>query len=380
MSQDTLNQTRLADIRTAIGYDIVRCDNFIFGVQGMFTFPTGNRPEGEYLFEPIIGNGHHWEVGGAFRMHAMPWCSDEGDKQLIFSADASVLHLFAARQRRTFDLKGKPLSRYMLIERLGTPISNNLKGGGTAPSAQFQTEFLPVANLTNICINANSSVQAEITAMATFVCDSFSWDIGYNFWARSCEKISLSMATPFEKNDKWALKGDAHVFGYDRGAAGAGPLVGAVALSATQNDATITGGTNFTTDRTVAEAILNPGVDNPRNATGDGAGGANDHPLSAEPNNAALTIQTSLNPVFIRVSDIDVCERKTRGLSSSLFTHFSYIWKERTGWIPYLGIGGEIEFAHNSSSCADTCSTNCDSCITCAVSQWSVWLKGGMTF
>ena len=377
MTQDTLNQTRLADIRLAIGYDFVQSDHLLLGLHGLITAPTGNRPEGEYLFEPIIGNGHHWELGAGVQLYGLPWCSDDQDKQIIFSLNADFMHLFSARQRRTFDLQNKPFSRYMLIEKLTTPITNNLKGNDVTPSAQFKTEFLPVANLTNLCIKASSSLQAEITAMSTFVCDNFSWDIGYNFWFRCCEKISLRSVTAFENNSKWALKGDAHVFGYDRGAAGAGPLVGAVALSATQHHATITSGTNFTADHTVAQAILNPGVDNAQNSTGDGAGGANNNPLSAEPFDMALTIQTSVNPIFLSVCDLDVCTPKTSGLSNSLFTHFSYTWSERPEWIPYLGLGGQVEFAHNESSCSTDA---CDSCLSCAISQWAVWLKGGMTF
>ena len=377
MSQTNLNQTRLADFRAVIGYDIVHKDNFIFGFQGLITGPTGNRPEGEFLFEPIIGSGHHWELGGSLRFHAMPWKSEDEEKEIIFSADLSLMHLFASKQRRTFDLKGKPFSRYMLAERLGTPLNNNLKGNGTAPSAQFQNEFAPIANLSNVGVEVSATIQAELTAMLTFVCDHFSWDVGYNFWARTCENLKLRGPHEFENNTQWALKGDSHVFGFDRGAAGAGPLAGAVALSATQNGATINAGQNFTANRTVAQAILNPGVDNPQNATGDGSGGSADNPLSAEPNAASLSIQTSINPVFISSRDIDVCERRSSGMSSKLFTHFSYAWKERKNWIPYLGIGGEAEFHHNSSN---KCEQACDQCISCAISQWGVWIKGGMTF
>ncbi len=378
MSQNNLNQTRLADLRAAIGYDFIHKDQFIFGIQGIITGPTGNRPEGEFFFEPIIGNGHHWELGASFQTIGVPWRSEDEEKQIILSANLNLMHLFASRQRGTFDLKGKPFSRYMLIERLGTPIQDNLKGNGTPPSAQFRNEFTPVANLSNLCVEVSATIQAELTGMLTLVCDNFSWDVGYNFWARTCENIKLRSVSAFENNSKWALKGDAHVFGFDRGAAGADPLVGAIALSATQNNATIKSGTNFTANRTIAQAIINPGIDNPQNATGDATGGTNDHALSAEPNDESLTIQTSVDPIFIASTDIDVCERRTRGLSSKLFTHFSYAWRKRKNWVPYLGIGGEAEFNHNAT---DNCKNDaCDSCISCALSQWGVWIKGGMTF
>lgn len=378
ISQDGENQTRLADIRFVLGYDCIHKDRFLFGFQGLINAPTGNRPEGEYLFEPIIGNGHHWEVGASARLHGIPWKSKDEEKEIIFTADLSLMHLFASRQRRTFDLKNKPFSRYMLAERMGTTIKNNLQGDGTAPSAQFRNEFAPVANLSNVCVEVSATIQAELTAMMTLVCDNFSWDFGYNFWARTCENLKLRETSVFENNTTWALKGDSHVFGFDRGAAGAGPLAGAVGLSATQNNATIHAGQNFTSDRTVAQAILNPGINNPKNATGDGSGGASSNPLSAEPNDASLTIQTSINPVFISSTDLDVCERRSRGSSSKLFTNFSYAWKERKSWIPFIGIGGEAEFHHNGSG--TNCAEDCGNCISCAISQWGIWIKGGMTF
>lgn len=377
MSQTSRNQTRAADLRVVIGYEAIRKDRLLFGFQGLIAGPTGNRPKGKYFFEPIIGNGHHWELGGAVQTNGVAWRSQDEEKQLILSANASLMHLFASRQHRTFDLKGKQFSRYMLIERLGTPIRDNLKGNGTAPSAQFRNEFTPVANLSNLSVEVSATLQAELTAMLTFASKKCSWDLGYNFWARSCENIKLRDVSAFENNSKWALKGDAHVFGFDRGAAGAGPLVGAVALSATENKATIESGTNFTSDYTVAQAILNPGIDNPQNATGDASGGASDNPLSAEPNDATLTIRTSVNPIFISATDIDTCEQRTRGLSSKVFTHFNYTWADQDRWIPYLGIGGEAEFAHNSD---DYCDDTCNACISCALSQWGIWIKGGITF
>lgn len=377
MTVDTLNQTRLADLRTLIGYNFVRKDRLRIGLQGIMAAPVGNRPEGEYLFDPVIGNGHHWELGLGVTANGALWRSEDQEKQIIFSLDAKATHLFASRQLRTFDLKGKPFSRYMLAQRMGSPVVGNLKGGGTSATAQFMQEFLPVANLTKLCVDVSSNVQAEITALFTFVCDNFSWDLGYNFWARSCENFTLRGPNPFDNNSKWALKGDSHVYGYDRGAAAAGPLVGPVALSATQKNATINSGLNFTADTTVAQGRLNPNIDLAQNATGDASGGSSDNTLSAQPDVADTPIKTSIQPVFLTSDAIDLCEVTARGMSSTLFTHFSYQWKERTSWIPFIGIGGQAEFNHSSSS---NCDTDCSECVSCAISQWGIWLKGGMTF
>lgn len=379
MSSKRRNRTRIADLRVAVGYNFVREDRYQIAFQGLVSAPTGNRPEGIFLFEPIVGNGHHWEVGAGFAGSVTLWQSDDERKQLILFGDANLTHLFKGRQRRTFDLKNKPFSRYMLIEKMGTPITDNLQGNSTAPSAQFKHEFLPVANLSNISVDAKIPLQAEVTACLTFVGNNISWDLGYNFWGRTCEELRLRGLNPFDNNTQWALKGDAHVYGYDRGAAGAGPLVGAIPLSATQSTATIYSGNNFVSPNTVAQAILNPNIDHPRDATGDAANATANHPLSAEPNAASTSIKTSIDPVFLKNTDIDVCERKTSAMSSKLFTHISYTWDEGDDWTPYLGIGGQAEFGHHGN-CETTCSTSCERCIRCSLSQWAVWCKGGVTF
>ncbi len=376
ISNHQLTETRLADMRALFGYYFVRNDRFNLALQALITAPVGNRPEGEFIFEPTIGNGHHWEFGGSIFGNGILWQSADEQKQIIFTGDISMTHLFGARQKRVFDLDGKPFSRYMLIERLGTPITNNLKGNNSAPSAQFVNEFLPVANLTKLWVDSSITLQAEATALITFVCDHFSWDVGYNFWGITCEKLSLHGINPFENNSKWALKGDAQVFGFDRGATGAGPLVGAVALSATETSATITTGTNLVNGRTVAQALLNPAIDAPQNGTGDATGGSANHPLSAQPNANNTSIKTSIDPLFITSRAINVCERRVHGSSSKLFTHFNYTWLERSQWKPYIGIGGEAEFSHSTSACE----SDDDTCINAALSQWGIWLKGGMTF
>src|SRR3990172_12878906 len=230
------------------------------------------------------------------------------------------------------------------------------------------TEFLPLANLSRLLVDVSATLQAEITAMCTFVCDSFSWDIGYNFWIRTCEQIQARGITPFDNNTQWALKGDAQVFGYDRGATGTDPLVGAVPLSASQDNATINSGINKTATNTFADAIKNPGIDNAANSSGDGspgAAGTNDNPLSAQPFTTDLTIKTSPNPIFITSDALNICNAVTEGLSNKIFTHFSYSWKN-TSWTPYLGIGGEVEFGKNSDN---SCDTDCQDCLVCSPSM-----------
>src|SRR3990172_13239088 len=49
-------KVRLADIRCALGWNFLLKDDYHLGVDLQCAFPTGNRPKGEFLFEPIDGN------------------------------------------------------------------------------------------------------------------------------------------------------------------------------------------------------------------------------------------------------------------------------------------------------------------------------------
>ena len=55
-------KTGVADFRVILGYDFLLCDDYHVGLGILFAGPTGNRPTARYLFEPIVGNGKHWEL------------------------------------------------------------------------------------------------------------------------------------------------------------------------------------------------------------------------------------------------------------------------------------------------------------------------------
>ncbi len=382
----TLTKTRLSDIQYAIGYDFIQCDDYHFGVALRGSFPTGNKVYGEYLFEPIVGNGHFYELGAGFTGHWTFWRGCDNDAMLSLWAEGNFTHLFKTTQRRSFDLCNGNNSRYMLAELLGTPVVNNLRGANVTPSAQFKNVFTPVANLTTIDVNVSIPVQSDITILLDYTSCNWSWDIGYNFWGRSCEKISIDCDCPTLLTEQtWALKGDAFVFGFDRITAG----TPAVALSATESKATIHGGYNFAPGFVPATAIRNFGIDNPQLATGDASGGIANNILDASPAGVNQT-NTSINPVILTNEDINLEGARTKGRTHSFFTNLSYTWADHCEVIPFFGAGFKLEFAPHRSVCnssllfeqpAPVCTpSDCGSCTTIGVSQWAIWLRGGLSF
>jgi len=303
--------------------------------------------------------------------------------------------MFRTRHRRSFDLVNGGNSRYMLAEHLDTPVQNGLQGANDVPAiAQFFNEYTPIANLTTLDVNVSVGIQADITAMLNYTHCNWSYDLGYNFWGRTCEKISLRCDCPLAITEQtWAIKGDAHVFGWiDSRAAGI-----PVALSATQSTATIHSGLNYIPGRAfdynaglnnAGAAATNPSIDNSQLAESNGV------PLYSTPlffaNNQT---HTSIQPVFLTIDDIDFDAGSTKGQTHKIFGAVTYAYNERCGFgfnvEPYLSLCAKVEWApsqdngtstHFLNATSPSACTTVNCCQRVAASEWGIWLKGGATF
>jgi len=411
MSKCALKNTALADVNAMLGWDFWCGQDYHFGVNVRASAPAGNRPNAQYLFEPIVGNGHHWAVGGGFSGHWTFWNGCDGCSNWGVYLDANFTHLFKARQCRTFDLYCKPLSRYMLATYFGTPVESLVDSStGNPPIKQFKNVYTSVANLTTFPVDVSVDLQTDLAIKLQYVRGNWGVDLGYNFWNRGCENIEFACGCqcPFEENT-WALKGDAFMYGFN--VIDDVPQTPGIALSATQSKATICNGTNNRPDGktvTVADSTIdaqwwqNPGADYIALATG------NNEPIYSIPGDGTsdpARVLTSVQPQFISFCDIDCDAARTRAMSSKIFGSVDYTWRERAEcqrWIPWLGLGFEAEFGHNlfnddcNNSCQPcsgneyACGTGCCSpCNNCnddcccqyvPLSQWGIWLKGGVAF
>ncbi|HRN77913.1 MAG TPA: hypothetical protein PLU71_01625 [Candidatus Dependentiae bacterium] len=402
-------KTTVPEVRFALGWNFLLEEDYHLGLNIQASAPTGNNVAPTYLFAAQNGNDHHWELGVGLNAHFLLWRSEDEEKHFGFYLDANVTHMFKNSQCRCFDLCGKPLSRYMLAERLGRPVENNLTGipdlastATTAATSQFAQEFCPVANITNLKVDVSVGANADIVAMFNYTSGGLSWDFGYNFWGRSCEKIKLDCnCTTFQENT-WALKGDAHVYGYMLGDSDPLEANDPIALSATQSEATINGGTNFGTAGVAGGSVAalagkgNPNIDHAQIAL---AGATEDTLEFLTPQRGDIVdvenINTSIQPVFITQSDINFA--RTKGISNKLFSNLSYNWINNETWMPYVGVGFEVEWASHGDNCKDECCSPCTSnssccdtsccddstngnCLKCGLSQWGVWIKGGVSY
>ncbi len=384
--------TTVPEVRFALGWNFLLQEDYHLGVNIQASGPSGKKAGHEFLFSVQNGNDGHWELGGAVGAHFILWRNTEETSNFGFYLDANFTHLFNSCQQRCFDLCERPLSRYMIAEKM-VPASTiaetpaDMVAGGatlvttTTATYQFSGTFAPVANITDFNLDVSVGVQADIVAMFNYTNGGWSWDLGYNFWYRSCEKLHAKCDN-FESNT-WALKGDSQVFGFDKGVNGTtAAATNSLPLSATQNNATITHGLNM--GQTLP--LTNPKVDNAQLAWAAVSG----NPLnSLRTGTTQEQIRTSIQPVFIQKSDINFA--RNQGMSNKVFSHLGYNWINRENVIPYVGVGFEAEFGAGHNNCGDCeteCGQDCDSdcddvngnCLRCSLSQWGIWLRGGVSF
>lgn len=185
----------LSDLLLILGYDIISRPGGYAGFNIRAAAPTGNRPTSEFFFEPLIGNGKHWEFGIGFAGRVLLWEKD-GEQELSLFADLNFTHLFKARQCRSFDLCPNGFgSRYILLKQFD--------GNG-----DYTNTLVPAINVTTLSCDVRVDLQFEFLLMFGYTYKGLAADIGYNGWIRSKERISLNDCIP---DRTYGLKGIQNV-------------------------------------------------------------------------------------------------------------------------------------------------------------------------
>ena len=179
------SKTGVADIEAAFGYNFCS-EIYHVGMDIRGIFPTGNRPESHFLFEPIIGNGKHFEFGGSLTGHYEFW-NNSCDSCFGLWLQGAIYHVFKAKQRRIFDLNFANGTQNIGSNRL---LIKKYAGGAYADEVLFGPNVLAVECKVSNAVHAN--------AIALFYykrCD-FSLDIGYEFWVLTKDKLVVTGSIP----------------------------------------------------------------------------------------------------------------------------------------------------------------------------------------
>lgn len=190
-----MRKTGLADIELKVGRELWYSQECFLGAYIGALIPTGNRPEGHYVFEPIIGHGKHagviWGTEGVIEF----WHSCNEQWHAQFAMNAHAQYLFNAKQTRSFDLKNKPWSRYMEVyanieqAQQAAALCDSLDANSNIQGARLAT---PGINVFTKPVKVRPGFSVNTTAALVIQSDcGFVSEVGYNCFARQAECVKL---------------------------------------------------------------------------------------------------------------------------------------------------------------------------------------------
>lgn len=187
--------TKIGDVTIRLGYESVnRPDCKLNSFIGVIV-PSGNRPDAIQLFEPIAGHNHHWGWILGSDLGLEIWKNCTGDLILSGEFTFAITDFLHGRERRSFDLKYKPWSRYMQFYR------NIAQAQLAANSVATDPQFALILHTPGIDI-MTQNLKVKPGYYRAFNVDfimeacAYELEVGYNFFARQAECLSLDCAFP----------------------------------------------------------------------------------------------------------------------------------------------------------------------------------------
>lgn len=167
---------RAGDLEIRLGKDIIQTDCAIVGGYLGAVVGLGNRPCGKYMFEPIVGNNHHAGIMyGSYGRFAL--YENVCGGSIIGVADIVSRYVFGAKETRSFDLKGKPWSRYFQV--------------WTSNAATSLDDIQPLINFSTLKATVNPRLATNLNTGLIFERKGVQLEVGYNAYARNAEDICL---------------------------------------------------------------------------------------------------------------------------------------------------------------------------------------------
>jgi hypothetical protein len=163
------DETGVADIDIALGYKFLNKPSYYASLAIAITIPTGNDADGVYMFEPIVGNGQHFGLGGDLNAQARVW--GDCEHNLKINLFMKYRYLFESHEHRTLQINNRPFSQYLL---LGSTQSDTL---------------IPAANVLTQNVDVTPGSQFDGILALAYNNGGFVFDLGYNMYFRESESV-----------------------------------------------------------------------------------------------------------------------------------------------------------------------------------------------
>lgn len=178
-----MEKTALAFLELKFGYNSVITECAMLGSYLGVVFPTGKEGCPGMVFAPMIG-GKHWGIMWGSNIGFTMWTNDEA--KLRARMDIDGRYLFRHNEKRSFDLVGKPWSRYM--EMYATQA--DAAAAATATEAVTSRIGTSGINLMTRCVDVTPGGQVNINTGIIYEGKCFVAEAGHTWYGRQAEKIS----------------------------------------------------------------------------------------------------------------------------------------------------------------------------------------------
>jgi hypothetical protein len=187
-ANSSMKKTGLADIEFKIGYEWLEHEPAHMESYIGLIIPTGNKNNGEYVFQPIVGRGKNVGIMFGSSLGIEIWNSTDGDKNIRYELANHTEILFRNTQTRSFDLKYRPWSRYL-------PVYANIEQAQEAAALtdplHRQNMSTPGINVFTQEVKVTPGLTHNVNTAFVFTCRRFQAEAGYNFLAKRAEKVEL---------------------------------------------------------------------------------------------------------------------------------------------------------------------------------------------
>jgi len=180
--------TSTADLDLALGYKFKDAEKSHFFGNVAITIPLGTRVRGEYIFEPIAGNGRHWGLGAGINAGAHLWQNKRASFRFLTALNYK--YLFENCEMRTIGIKpcsaaGNKMAHYIAVGKKG----------------QTSKPLQPAANILTQQLNVRPGHMFDGLAALSFNSSNFTLDLGYSLFFKDNEKITLKKSPCFDISD-----------------------------------------------------------------------------------------------------------------------------------------------------------------------------------
>jgi len=175
------SKTALADVDVEVGYNFLYEKTKRLCMHGILTIPTGNTPQGEYLFEAVAGNGDHWGAGFGLDSCFRVWT--EKNSKLDIIAAFNYRHFFRGTETRTLGFRSSEIGFTTRPDLWG---HYKLIGENTSTRGVF-----PAANVLTREVEVIPGCQFDGMLDMCLTWNKFSLDVGYNLFAKKAEDIRV---------------------------------------------------------------------------------------------------------------------------------------------------------------------------------------------